>query len=126
MIFEFTVSAKVKINSAEVDISAGFMESYSFNLSQIKDVYLKDSMPSTSNKLGFASGNRLRGIFTVAGIGRGHVYTETANGPFLYVILKDNSFVILNFSDSGKTNKLYKELKMIVLQRIYCNNISIL
>lgn len=52
----------------------------------------------------------MRGSFSVEGLGRGHLYTQNAKGPFLYIILKDGSFTVFNFDDSGKTESLYKAL----------------
>lgn len=103
----FLVHTDVKIVSTEVTVSAGLGESSSFDLLQIKTVYLKNALPSVSGRVGYASGTQLRGSFDVAGLGRGHVYTETAKGPFLFVILKDGSFTIFNFSDTSKTEFLY-------------------
>lgn len=107
MIREFTVTTDVKIGAEKVDITAGFTESSSFRLSQIDDVYEKDSIPSASKIVGFGSGSQMRGTFNVEGLGKGHVYAQTGKGPFLYVILKDKSFFIINYSDSSKTEKLY-------------------
>lgn len=113
MFQENNISVEVTISSAKVDINAGIMESSSFETTQIKSTYLKDTIPALSNRNGYAAGEKCRGIFTVEGIGRGHVYMETNKGPFLYVILKDGSFTIFNYSDSTKTNRLYEKLKEI-------------
>lgn len=110
MFYEFTITPKVQVTAAKVEISAGLMESSSFDLSQVKSVYLKDSIPAHSNKVGFASGSQLRGTFTIEGLGRGHVYTQTDKGPFLFVILKDGSFTIFNYTDSSVTQSLYRSL----------------
>lgn len=111
ILYEEQVSPKVEVGSTKVEISAGFLESSSFDLSQIKNAYIKDSIPKTSNKVGYASGSKLRGTFTVEGMGRGHVYTEVNNGPFLYVIMKDNSFTIINYKDGSITTGIYEKLK---------------
>lgn len=116
MFWEFTAKTNVQVTSTKVEISAGFMESSSFDPTQIKTVYLKDSMPATSNRSGYGAGNELRGTFTVAGLGRGHVYTQTDKGPFLYVILNDGSFTILNYSDSVVTQNLYQSLSKYAKQ----------
>lgn len=107
----FFVHTDVKITASEVSVSAGMGESSSFELSQIHSVYLKDSLPRVSQKIvGYASGAKMRGSFSVEGLGRGHLYTQNAKGPFLYIILKDGSFTVFNFDDSGKTESLYKAL----------------
>ena len=106
------VHTDVKITASEVSVSAGIGESSSFELSQIHSVYLKDSLPQVDQKIvGFASGAKMRGSFSVKGLGRGHLYTQNVKGPFLYIILKDGSFTVFNFDDSGKTENLYKTLK---------------
>lgn len=106
----FFVHTDVSVNSSEVTVSAGLGESSSFSLSQIQKVYLKDTMPSVSGRVGFSSGAQLRGSFVVEGLGRGHVYTESKKGPFLFVIYK-GGFTVLNFNDSAKTNHLYAVLR---------------
>lgn len=111
IIQELTISPNVQISSSKVEISAGFMESSSFDIAQIKSVSIKNSIPKASKIVGMGAGNKRRGTFNVEGLGKGYVYTETADGPFLYVIMKDNSFTIFNFSDSAKTNDLYEKLK---------------
>lgn len=109
--WEGTASTHVQVSSGEIQVTAGIGEAVSFPLSQIKKVYLKNDMPQTSDKVGFQAGDRRRGTFNVDGLGRGSVYTETGNGPFLYVLLKTSGFVIFNFSDAKKTNALYEKLK---------------
>ena len=100
------VHADVKIAAGKADVSAGF-ESSSFQLAQIKSVYLKNSLPSVSGKIGFAAGEKKRGSFIVDGLGRGHIYIENNKGPFLFVILKNGDFTILNFDDNTKTESYY-------------------
>lgn len=107
----FLVKTDVQITLSQVDVSAGLGESFSFSLSQIKTVYLKDNLPPTSGRVGFAAGGQLRGSFIVEGLGRGHVYTQNTKGPFLFVLLKSGGFTVFNFNDSRKTNNLYNTLK---------------
>lgn len=107
---EFTAVTEVQINSAKVEVKSS-MESASFGTSDINEVYLKDSMPNASKEEGFNSGAAMRGTFTVDGLGKGHVYTQNASGPFLYVTLRSGGFYIFNYNDSGKTRTLYDALK---------------
>ena len=73
---------------------------------------MKDTLPHVSSKVvGYASGNQMRGAFQVDGMGRGHLYTQNAKGPFLYIILKDGSFTVFNFDDVKQTDSLYASLK---------------
>lgn len=106
----FMVHTDVKISASQVTVTAGPGESSSFSLSQIQSVYLKDTLPSVSGRIGFASGAQMRGSFIVEGLGRGHVYTQSAKGPFLFVLLKKGGFTVLNFDDAQKTQDLYNQL----------------
>lgn len=110
----FFVHTDVKISASQVAVTAGLGESSSFSLSQIQSVYLKNTLPSVSGRIGFASGGQMRGSFDVDGLGRGHVYTQSAKGPFLFVILKKGEFTIFNFNDSKKTQQIYSTLKQYV------------
>lgn len=107
------VRADVTISGGKVSISAG-TDSSSFELSQIKTVYLKNSLPSLSGRNGTQTGDKARGSFIVDGMGRGHVYTENNKGPFLFIIFKNGSFTILNYDDVSKTNSLYGSFKKYV------------
>jgi|GEM_PF-177313 len=111
LFMEFTASADVQVTPAGVKISAGIGEGCAFAVSDIREVYLSNALPPTSGRVGFAAGAQKRGSFNVEGLGRGHVYTQTGEGPFLYILLKDGGFAILNFKDPAKTNGLYGELK---------------
>lgn len=108
---ENSATTQVTITSSNVQVSAGVMDSSSFQTSQVKSIYLKDTLPKTSDRVGYQMGDTRRGMFTVEGLGRGHIYVENNRGPFLYVIMKDGSFTIFNYSDSTKTNQLYAKLK---------------
>lgn len=112
----FFVHTDVKVTASQVTISAGPGESSSFSLSEIQSVALKDSLPNVSGKIGFASGAQMRGSFIVEGLGRGHVYTQNAKGPFLVVTLRDGDFTIFNFDDTDETNNLYNTLKKFAVE----------
>jgi ABC-2 type transport system permease protein len=110
MVWEFTATASVTLSAGTVKVDSG-MESSSFSAADITDVYVKDSMPDAAKINGFNSGAAMRGLFTVEGLGKGHVYTQTAKGPFLYVILRDGGFYIFNFSDTSEMQSLEAELE---------------
>jgi hypothetical protein len=91
-------------------VSAGIGEASHFDLSQVRSVYIRNSLPATSDRAGFESGSQLRGTFTVRGLGRGHVYAQSRKGPFLFVILKGGGFTVFNFEDGSRTLVLYRAL----------------
>lgn len=107
----FFVHTDVKITASQLTISAGLGESSTFKLSQIKAVYLKDALPPVSGRIGYAVGAQMRGSFIVKGLGRGHVYTENAKAPFLFIMLKGGGYTIFNFDDMQRTQELYNSLK---------------
>lgn len=101
------IQAKVTIDKNNISVSAGLFENCQYKTQDIKDVTLRDSVPSSSKIVGTGMGDIKRGTFNVEGLGKGHLYLESANGPFLYVILKD-SFIIINYKDPKKTKGLYE------------------
>lgn len=105
------VHTNVRISASQVTVTAGLGESTSFSLSNIQSVYLKDTLPPVSGRVGFASGAQMRGSFNVEGLGRGHVYTQSAKGPFLFVLLKGGGFTVFNFTDAQKTKNLYDQIR---------------
>ena len=111
------VHTDVKISASQVTVTAGLGESSSFSLSNIQSVYLKDTLPPVSGRVGFASGAQLRGSFHVEGLGRGHVYTQSAKGPFLFVLFKGGGFTVFNFEDVQKTRELYDQFRQYTASR---------
>lgn len=107
----FFVHTEVRISASQVTVTAGLGESTSFSLSRIQSVYLKDALPPVSGRVGFASGAQMRGSFNVEGLGRGHVYTQSAKGPFLFVLFKGGGFTVFNFTDAQKTRNLYDRFR---------------
>lgn len=108
LIYESTSKTSVNISSSELKIKAG-MESSSIDTTKITDVYLKDTIPQFSKLNGYNGGSISRGKFSVDGLGYGHLFLETNNGPYLYII-SGKDFTIINYKDSTETQKLYSEL----------------
>lgn len=100
------IQTKVTINKNNISVSAGLFENCEYKTQDITDVVLKDSIPSNSKIVGTNIGSIRRGTFNVEGLGKGHLYVESSNGPYLYIMLKD-SFIIINYKDSQKTKGLY-------------------
>lgn len=107
---EFTAVTEVAVTQSTVQVKSA-TESSSFSIQDIKNTTLEDSMPAASKRNGFNSGDVMRGVFSVEGLGVGHVYTQSAKGPFLLVTLRSGGFYIFNYSDASKTQALYTMLK---------------
>lgn len=110
VIFGIEVTAKTQfnVNGKDVQIKAG-LESTSFNLDDIKKVYIKNTIPSFSKNSGLDTKQINRGRFNVSGYGDGYIFLETNKGPYLYVILK-NGFVIINSKEASKVNSYYHKI----------------
>jgi hypothetical protein len=81
-----------------------------YPLSDVTAVSLEASLPRVLLRTnGFAGGGLLRGWFTVEGLGKGKLFVDRGNGPFVLVRLRDG-FVIVGFSSPGKAQALYQEL----------------
>lgn len=104
--FATKVQANVTIDKQNITVSAGFLEGCQYKTDDIKDVFMKDTIPPASKIVGTGIGSLRRGSFNVEGLGNGHLYVETDKGPYLYIILKD-SFIIINYKDAEKTKGIY-------------------
>lgn len=112
MFMDLGKKTEISISSKNISISGGLGEGTSFKTSDIKEVYMKDSIPEASKIEGTGTSHVRRGYFNVNGMGKGHLYIEDASkGPFVYIILK-NGFVIIEFKDSSVTNKYYDKFKI--------------
>lgn len=110
VIFGIELNAKTQFNVSgkDVQIKAG-LESTSFNLDDIKKVYIKNTIPSFRKVSGLDTKQINRGRFNVSGYGEGYIFLETNKGPYLYVMLK-NGFVIINSKDASKVNTYYHKI----------------
>lgn len=110
VIFGIELNGKTafSVNGKDVRIKAG-LESTSFNLDDIKKVYIKNTIPNFSKVSGLDMGDLNRGRFNVSGYGDGYIFLETNKGPYLYVMLK-NGFVIINSKDASKVNEYYHKI----------------
>lgn len=104
------VPISIKTNSNKITVSGGdIFSNSSMQISDVKDVYIKDTIPGCSKIVGVAIGSIRKGTFNVDGLGKGHVYTESDKGPFLYII-GNNNFIIYESKDSAKVNKVYQDV----------------
>ena len=79
-------------------------------LDQIRGVSLVDDLPAIERKVnGFAAGGKLRGKFTVAGIGPSEVFVDRNVPPFV-VVKTTNGVVIVNGVNADATRLLRDDL----------------
>ncbi|WP_106830670.1 PH domain-containing protein [Parabacteroides pacaensis] len=81
-------------------------------LNDIRSVQLEESFPPgiRTNGVGGIGGIR-KGHFNLKGIGPCMVYTRTTEAPFIYLTKTDGKVTIINQSNSGETEELYRKLK---------------
>lgn len=80
-------------------------------MKDIAEVALKDSIPQITRKInGYDAGSIKKGAFHLEGLGSGTLFLQSSDGPFIYVTTND-SFIIINFRDSGKTQELYNNIQ---------------
>lgn len=113
MLKENNTHADFQMKDNKIYIKAGLGEAYSFNTSDITDIYIKSNMPPAHKITGYNLGSTLRGYFNVDGLGKGHLYKEADNGAFLFIKLKEG-FVIINYKDENKTKEIYNELGSVL------------
>lgn len=106
---ELNGKTSFSVNGKDVEIKSG-LEKTSFNVDDIKNVYIKNTIPHFSKVSGLNMGDLNRGRFDVSGYGDGYIFLETNKGPYLYVMLK-NGFVIINSKDTSKINSYYDKIK---------------
>ena len=79
-------------------------------LDQIRSVSLIDELPAIDRKVnGYAAGGKLRGKFTVAGIGPSEVFVDRNVPPFV-VVKTTNGVLIVNGVNADATRHLRDEL----------------
>lgn len=77
---------------------------------EIQDVSLVDDLPPIVRKLnGFSAGRKLRGEFTVAGIGPAEVFVDRDVRPFV-VVKTTNGVLIVNGVNADATRRLRDDL----------------
>lgn len=112
-LFTVSMTATMAVKVGSDKITAGCVDPLTkceMKISDVKDVYLKDTIPNTSKIMGTGGiGSLKEGSFNVDGLGKGHVFTESSKGPFLYII-GNNDFIIYESKDAKKVNDVYKEV----------------
>jgi hypothetical protein len=102
---------------AEVVISDGMIEikgqyGTSYEISEINEIRLVDSMPKIGMKVnGAGLGEIKKGNFKVDGLGKCKLYIQKVNqGPYIYIDAKGKQDAFLNFTDPTKTQAVYDQL----------------
>ena len=109
--FYFILRApKIVIQANTLSISG--MYGQTIPLNAIRSIQLEESFPPgiRTNGVGGIGGIR-KGHFSLKGIGPCMVYTRTTEAPFIYLTETDGKVTIINQSNPGETEQLYKELR---------------
>jgi hypothetical protein len=97
-------------------LSVSGMYGKEINISDIKNVELRDSLPGHLFKAnGFNLGTVLKGRYH-SDSGYMTLYVDTSKPPFIYISTEDG-LTILNEENGGKTRELYESLKACVPTR---------
>ena len=105
-----TRDPKLTITSEQLRIENLFY-GQDYPLSEVTGVSLEQRLPRVLARTnGFAGGGILRGWFAVEGLGKGKLFVDAGNGPFVLVRLR-SGFVIFNVRDPQTTRALYEQLE---------------
>lgn len=91
----------VKIESSEYP--------YQFELTDIQELALVDSLPTGFRTNGMATSTYARGNFTLADQGKAKLYVFKKAPPFIMIKL-DELYIVYNVEDPAQTRELYEEL----------------
>jgi hypothetical protein len=110
-----TRDPKVTVTAEKLSIETPFY-GQDYALAEMSAVSLETSLPRVRLRTnGFAGGGLLRGWFLVDGFGKGKLFVDAGNAPYVLVRLRDG-FVIVNFSSPEKTRALYEQLRAARMQ----------
>lgn len=77
---------------------------------EITGISLESEIPKIlSRNNGFSGGEVRKGNFTLEGVGRGRLYLESSEGPFIFIKTAD-SYTIINYKESSRTEALFYTL----------------
>ncbi len=85
------------------------MYSYTFNLEDVKEISLTDTVPKGSKSNGEATNKHLRGHFRLQEVGKARLYLFKNNPPFIKIELADG---VIYYNDElpANTEALYQQL----------------
>jgi hypothetical protein len=103
---------QLSVHNDKVDIKAS-MYSYEFNISDIEDISLIESLPKKGIRTnGAATDSYMLGNFNLSGTGKAKVYVYRNNPPYIMIKLHDLT-IFFNTKSETKTNEIYKMLEDI-------------
>lgn len=93
-------------------IKIGGMYNTAIPIESVTDVTLVNDIPKITNRTNGidAFGFALIGNFKLEEWGKGMLFIQNTDGPYI-VITYDDTFAIISYRDSGKTESLFNELK---------------
>lgn len=108
MVIYSSLPPPIQVEGDSLEI--GGIYGFSLPLSDIEEIALKETMPPITRKVnGFDAGPFRKGHFTLEGMGRGRLYLQAWQGPFVYIFHADG-YVIINCHDRQMTEELYRTL----------------
>jgi len=102
------ISPRVEVKDEGIVI--GGMYGTTIPAEEIREVSLEDEIPRIlvrNNGLGY--GEIKKGHFTLEGLGRGRLYLESREGPYIFIQTAE-SYAIINFKDRARTEALYESM----------------
>lgn len=111
LIDSFLISRKVTVEDNRLEVSSGFIcPKTDIALDEIKDAYVKETVPSMKRNFGTSMGKTKKGTFTDKELGKGKVYITSKDNTFVYVIY-DDSFSIIGTETQDEAEELVGKLK---------------
>jgi len=89
------------------------MYKFKFNVDEVEEISLADTVPSGFKSNGEATNKYARGNFKLDEYGKTKLYIFKQNPPYIVIKLKD-IYVIYNEKDVANTRELYEELSTLV------------
>ncbi|NDV82884.1 hypothetical protein D0T87_12965 [Bacteroides sp. 51] len=104
-----STEANVSIEGEEIRIEGSYGER--FSLDDLSQVNLVDTLPVIKSRTdGYSFASVKKGYFRTESGERIKLFLHVADGPFLKIQRKDDIPVFINYSDSSKTQQVYKEI----------------
>lgn len=101
--------SEVLVTENKIEIKGQF--GTTIELKDVSDIQLIDTIPAVGKQVnGAGLGEIRKGDYNVEGLGTCKLYTQSKEGPFIYIIV-GNKYTIMNYKDTSKTTSVYQELK---------------
>lgn len=103
-----TKDTEIAVSDTSFEVKGMFGGVFEFD--KVSSIEMKETIPAISTKInGSGLGEVCKGRFEVEGLGKCSLYILSKTGPFIYVDV-DGKYVIINYKEKEKTEKLYNEL----------------